>query len=143
MNGERLRALVVCSSNSSEELPGRLKKVTTPMNMEVWSAAMTVHPDRVLAETIVRGVAEGFRIGYDRRRVRLEEQGKNMQSAEVQEEIVEAYIQAELSEDTVLLVGSCKEAQELGIHCSPFGVIPKKNRPAKSQFVSARRSQCE
>ena len=105
------------------------------MNMEVWSAAMTVHPDRVLAETIVRGVAEGFRIGYDRRRVRLEEQGKNMQSAEVQEEIVEAYIQAELSEDRALLVGSCKEAHELGIHCSPFGVIPKKNRPGKYRLI--------
>ena len=52
-----------------------------------------------------------------------------MQPAEEQEEVVEAYIYAELGR--IILAGTQSEAQEMGIHCSPFGVISKKHKPGK------------
>ncbi len=32
-------------------------------------------------------------------------------------------------------MGTLQEAQILGIHCSPFGVIPKRGRPGKWRLI--------
>ncbi len=50
----------------------------TPLCKGVWERELAGHPDRTLAETIVKGVAEGFKIGYNAQKVKLEENGKNM-----------------------------------------------------------------
>lgn len=42
--------------------------------------------------------------------------------------VVEAYIRAEVEPMCIVEVGTLQMRQELGIHCSPFGVIPKKHR---------------
>ena len=40
-----------------------------------------------------------------------------------------------MKQNRVLYVGSEQEAQRLGIHCSPFGMIPRKNRPDKWRII--------
>lgn len=49
--------------------------------------------------------------------------------------VVSKYIEGELSQNQVASVGPLERAQELGIHCSPFGVIPKKNRVNKWRLI--------
>ena len=58
-----------------------------------------------------------------------------MQSAEEQEEVVEAYIEAEQAQGRIILAATPTEAQEMGIHCSPFGVIPKNHKPGKYRLI--------
>ena len=36
---------------------------------------------------------------------------------------------------TIISVGDVARAAELGIHCSPFGVIPKKHKPNKWRLI--------
>ena len=52
----------------------------------------------------------------------------NMPPAEEHPEVVAAYLEEELAQGrlVVLEVGT---AESLGIHASPFGVIPKKSKP--------------
>jgi len=44
-------------------------------------------------------------------------------------------IETEVGANRMLHVGTGKEAQKLAIHCSPFGVIPKKNKPGKWRLI--------
>ena len=50
-------------------------------------------------------------------------------------QVVTLYIQEELQANRLLLVGPLTMAQTLGIHCSPFVVIPKKNKPGKWRLI--------
>ena len=49
--------------------------------------------------------------------------------------VVSDYIRDELRQGRIEEVGSIEEAQVLGVHCSPFGVIPKKNKPNKWRLI--------
>ena len=110
-------------------------EVITPMRKEVWSGELAEHPDRTLAESIVKGITDGFMVGYNPGRAKLEEQGRNMQSAAEQEGVVDSYIRAEQAEGRVMFVDNPAEARKLGVHCNPFGVIPKKRKPGKYRLT--------
>lgn len=58
-----------------------------------------------------------------------------MISAAEHPKIISSYLENKVKQNRVLHVGSEQEAQRLGIHCSPFGVIPKKNRPDKWRLI--------
>ncbi len=49
--------------------------------------------------------------------------------------VVDKYLDGERSQKRIALVGQPEAARELGIHCSPFGVIPKKNRVDKWRLI--------
>ena len=52
-----------------------------------------------------------------------------MQSCLDHPDVVDRYIAEEVAKGRVLQVGPSELASLLGIHCSPFGVIPKKSKP--------------
>ncbi len=66
-------------------------------------------------------MAEEFKIGSNAQKVKLEENGKNMQSAQGHEEVVDSYIEAEVKQGRLLQVGTPLQARELGIHCTHSG----------------------
>ena len=41
-------------------------------------------------------------------------------------EVVAAYLEKEMEEGRVVRAGTAEQAEGIGIHCSPFGVIPKR-----------------
>ena len=49
--------------------------------------------------------------------------------------MVEKYLVDEAAAGRVLAVGSKEMAAGLGVHCSPFGVIPKKGRENKWRLI--------
>ena len=65
----------------------------------------------------------------------LKAKGSNMQSAANHEEVVSAYRADEMEAGRVVLAGTPQEAQAMGIHCSPFGVISKKSKPGKFRLI--------
>ena len=58
-----------------------------------------------------------------------------MLSALEHPEVVSSYVAEETIAGRFICVGSPETAQNMGIHVSPFGVIPKKNRPNKWRLI--------
>ena len=58
-----------------------------------------------------------------------------MLSMQVNPQVVSNYLQDELEMGRVAKVGSSVEMRQLGIHCSPLGVISKRNRPGKFRLI--------
>ena len=46
-------------------LPHSASLITTPLNLETWSQALTHHPDPTFVQYILSGIRDGFRIGFD------------------------------------------------------------------------------
>lgn len=132
---QQLLELEVCAESRDPTVPDHLSQITTPMKADVWEKLLRRHPDRKFAELIVRGIAQGFRLGYDARRASLQSKGKNMPSAADQPEVVAAYLAEELGAGRIARVGNLQEATTQGIHCSPFGLIPKRGRPNKFRLI--------
>lgn len=45
------------------------------------------------------------------------------------------YLQKELDASLVIWLGTEKEIALLNIHCTPFGIIPKKSKPGKWRLI--------
>ena len=56
-------------------------------------------------------------------------------SANAHQEVVSAYLDQELKLGRIALVGSQEIAQQMGVHVSPFGVVPKKGKPNKWRLI--------
>jgi hypothetical protein len=50
--------------------------------------------------------------------------------------VITNYLACELKAGRIVKVGSPQEALDLGIHCSPFGVIPKRNKPGRWRLIA-------
>jgi len=77
---------------------------------------------------VLGGLQGGFRIGFQRDKLKLWRAKKNVTSDDEQQEVVSSYLYQELKADRITIVGSQEVAQDLGVHMSPFGVIPKKRQ---------------
>ena len=96
---------------------------------------LVAHPDQEFIDYILRGIEQGFHIGFNESSVQLRCQQGNMHLASEQPEVVGNYLQEELRAGRVIRIPSQKEAKELGVHCNPFGVIPKKGKPDKWRLI--------
>ena len=68
--------------------------VSTPLVLPAWEAHLADHPDQRFAAYVLRGIARGFRVGFNHRN--LKAAVRNMQSATEHPEVVDAYIEEEL-----------------------------------------------
>ena len=118
------------------DLPLVLREMVSPLSeaMTSWETMIAQHPDRQFAAVILRGLQEGFRVGFEYRKWgRLKQAKHNMRSCEELPAVVEGYLEKECRLGHT--VGPL-DIRELSIaHISPFGVIP-------SQFVISRGTQC-
>ena len=99
----------------------KLCSINTPLQLSVWQIYLVHHPDQQFAQSILRGMQYGFRIG---RAAVLKSCMFNMLSAKEHLQVLASYLEEEKKN------GSCfgrdvARAAELEIHCSHFGVIPK------------------
>ena len=97
-----------------------------------WKRELEGHPDRWFAEYISRGFERGFRVGFQGAQAQLRTCGRNMVSVRDHPEVVEKYLVDEAAAGRLLAVGS---KEMVGVHCSPFGVIPKKGRENKWRLI--------
>ena len=122
---EQMQAMERCSSNRERAMPEELSKIVTPLKLEVWQRELESFPDQSIAALILRGIRQGFRIGFEATKADLHPSRGNMVSASEHAEIVSSYLAEEQRQERIALVGTPEEAQELGIHRNPFGVMPK------------------
>ena len=102
-----------------------LQQITTPLRLETWKEELAHHPDRRLAEYILHGIENGFRVGFNYNQQTLVAKGTNMLSAMQVSQVIEEYLREEVLCNRIVELTQF-EACQLGIYCSPFGVIPKK-----------------
>ena len=108
------------------ELAEPLKVITTPLKLQFWKEQLEAHPDQGFAGLILKGIEQGFKIGFNGNPAKLRSKGSNMLSTLSQPQVVTDYIADELQLGRIAEVGSAERAAKLGVHISPFGLIPKK-----------------
>ena len=109
-----------------------LKHVESPVKIEIWKAALASHSDQRFAEYIIDDLEHGFRIGFQRGKATLWQEGTNMHCPHYT--VVSEYLATKVKLNQVIKM-SRLETSRMNIHCSPIGVIPKKNKPGKWRLI--------
>ena len=73
--------------------------------------------------------------GFDNSSILLRSSSHNLISAIEHPEVVSEYIQNELNENRIALVGPKTVRRTGDIHLSPLGTIPKKGRPNQWRLI--------
>ena len=92
-----LLGLDKCTPLSYAPTPMPLARMVTPLKLREWESALVSHPDREYVHYLIRGIREGFRVGFDRLSP-LRSSGGNMPSAREQAAVVEEYLGKECAE---------------------------------------------
>ena len=98
-------------------------KIHSPLSSGKWAQELFGHPDSSYVDYIVKGIDRGFRIGFDRRQF-ICSAGGNLHVN--QPKVVSEYLLREVALGRMWKVPVA--VLPSGIHFSPLGVIPKKNK---------------
>ena len=134
---EHLRALDGRRPVAEQEIPvrlqHRLQQVETPLVWQEWERALAAHPDRQYCNYILRGLREGFRVGFRYQSHSCARAKANMKSASENPEVVDRYIEREVELGRIIGPTDPKELPTAQI--SRFGVIPKNHQPGKWRLI--------
>ena len=112
-----------------------------------WEELLEDHPDKWCGGYRVRGIMEGFRGGFSGGLGNLKSCLRNMRYAGVQPLVVKDPLDKEVASGRLWEVGSVEAAATMGVHCSPFRVIPKRGKTRKWRLIvgsiSTGGPQCE
>ena len=103
----------------------KLGGIFTPLKLEHWESLLASHPDKEYVNYLLRGIREGFRIGF-KKSGSVSSARRNVHSAL---ENSSAYL-AEEKRSGVLL-GPFERSGVPEVHLNRFGVIPKSSQPGK------------
>ena len=128
-----LLALDSCRPLCQTPLPCEGRSIISPLKSHAWSSLLATHPDPRLAEYLVRGITEGFRIGFRYSEFFTRPANSNMPSALANPTPVTSYIQTEI--EAGRLIGPVNRSDYPNIQVSRFGVIPKRSQPGKWRLI--------
>ena len=100
--------------------------VISPLILNSWSKELSCHPDKVYAQYILKGISQGFRIGYNVTIISV----SHVQSCSLI--ILRSYLSREVSLARIKVLPS---SHSKDIHTSPIGAIPKKKKPGKWRLI--------
>ena len=106
------------SSARRSRLPAEACLVRTPLRVNAWQEMLADHPDRRLVEWVVRGIQQGFRVGYQ---CDLRQARQNLSSVRQHPEVVRGYLDKEREAGRVITVGRVEQAEALGFIAAPSG----------------------
>ena len=106
------------------------RDILTPLIWQSWAQELVGHPDQAFTNFILSGISNGFRIGFGRHQS-LELAGRNLHCP--RPSLVSEYLSREVQLGRMwkLPFGVFPK----GIHLSPIGLIPKKNKPGKWRLI--------
>lgn len=119
-----LLALANCKQQQPPILPPFLTSITTPLNLAAWAQELENHPHQEVAQYLLQGISQGFRIGFNYPR-KCQSAKSNMKSAKENPQVIDEYLVKECSLGRI--VGPLNPTILPGVHISRFGVIPKKH----------------
>ena len=105
--------------------PPELQSVSTPLVLKEWERYLKGHPDGWYRSYILRGLREGFRIGFRHGAARCSKgkAGANLVSALKNPEVIDLHLQREVEAGRVL--GPLEPSSFPAAHVSRMGAIPK------------------
>ena len=110
----------------------KLRHIESPIRVNVWHQSLTEHPDQRFVQYMLKGLEESFRIGFQYQQAHLIGCKSNLVINNPS--VVTEYLDTEVRLNRVVKL-SREEADQAGIHCSPIGIIPKKNKPGKWRLI--------
>ena len=123
-------------------IPDTAGVVSTPLISTNWSSALDTYPNRVLVDFFIQGITQGFRIGFSYGSQPLKGAKRNLEGALSHQEVVENYLQTEVSLRRV--AGPYSTTSLPNCQISRFGVIPKNHQPGKWHLILlAKRQECQ
>ena len=126
--------LVLGSQQPRPQHPGhlQLQHITTPLQVERWH--LDSHPDQVFVQYLLGGIRDGFRIGTSGSHG-CRHAKRNLRLAYEHPEIIDAYLTCEVQLGRVICLSLAASLSLPNLQISPFGVIPKRNRPDKWRLI--------
>ena len=122
------------STGPEDTIPTQLQEVTTTLVYSQWAEQLQSHPDHNFSSYVLRGISQGFRIGFDYNRAHpCTSARSNMQSALQCPLVVDEYLEQEVSLNRVM--GPLPMDSIPGVHVNRIGVIPKKHQPGKWRLI--------
>ena len=103
--------------------------VMSPLVLENWSGELSTHPDKIFAQYILRGISQGFQIGFNRSH-HLSQPHSAMFTQNPG--VISQYLNREVS---LARMKAIPVSHAKDIHTSPIGAIPKKNKPGKWRLI--------
>ena len=100
-------------------LLGQLAEIQTPLRAQAWREGLQNHPDKQFAEFVVRGIEQGFCIGFNRKES-LKPNATNLFSARQAPHVIHDYLTEELRLGRIAQVPASLESD---IHVSPIGAV--------------------
>ncbi len=107
--------------------------VESPMQPEAWEVALAGHPDGDYRTYLVKGLREGFRIGFGYGSCQCTGASSNMHSAEERPSIIAEFLASELRSGRVL--GPIDPSSAVAIQVNRFGLVPKGHQPDKWRLI--------
>ncbi len=108
--------------------------VESPRQPEVWEVALADHPDSAYRTYLVKGLHEGFRIGFGYGSTcQCTGASSNMHSAEERPSITTEFLASELRSGGVL--GPIDPSSAVAIQVNRFGLVPKGHHPDKWRLI--------
>ena len=129
---EELLQLEQCAPMVARPVAPQLAVVKTPLRVRAWERALVQHPDGEFVKFVLRGIAGGFRIGFNYQRFSCKPARSNMKSAAENADVVKEYLFTEQSAGRV--IGPLALETVPFVQISPFGVIPK-SEPGKWRLI--------
>ena len=77
-----------CRRGGNFTIPADLSANSSRLDWRVWQDLLSLHPDRLLADYLVQGLRNGFRVGFDYQRAQRKKVMANMRSALEHPEVV-------------------------------------------------------
>ena len=114
-------------------VPPEARLVTTPLKALAWSIYLQTYPDQELVQFFLKGITQGFRIGFNYHSQQLKSSKKNLEGALSHPDVVQHYLRTEVNMGR--LIGPLDNAYKLVTHISRFGVIPKSHQPNKWRLI--------
>ena len=105
----------------------------SPLHLLEFQQELAGHPDHARVRYVLDGIRLGFSTGFDPSLVTLRSSRRNMKSALDHPEVIDAYLANEISKNR--MAGPFAAPPFPHLHCSPFGVIPKKGQPGKWRLI--------
>ena len=105
-------------------------EIHSPLLASIWKTELLGHPDRAYVKYIIQGLNRGFRIGFDRRQ-HISSASGNLHIDKP--EVVTEYLQREVLLDRMWKIPLMVIPR--GVHYSPLGIIPKRNKPGKWRLI--------
>ena len=108
-------------------------KINTPLNTKNWQHCLSSHPNHNLVQYFIDGISDGFRIGISTPVQALHSANNNLQSALLQPQVVDEYLQSKLTLQRIS--GPFQQTHCPVVQISRFGVIPKNHQPNNWRLI--------